>query len=211
MRGRIRAAACGLVGTVVLLAGATTPVPAQEDDTPFDQKIIQNVLGTLGLKSGGGGIDYRERSPLVLPPKIDLPAPQAETAAGAPNWPVDADQKRRRQESQRSPRDYIEESRALRPSELNVGQRQRGRGPASPDEAGGKMSPSDLGYRGGILGSLWGNKEETPKFTEEPPRTSLTEPPVGYQTPSPDQPYTARSESWLPKIPTLFDRDTFQK
>jgi hypothetical protein len=147
----------------------------------------------------------------VLPPKIELPPPQADAATAAPNWPVDADQKRRRQESQRSPRDYIEESRALRPSELNVGQRQRGRSPASPDDAGGKMSPSELGYRGGILGSLWGNKEEAAKFTEEPPRTSLTEPPVGYQTPSPSQPYKAKSESWLPQIPSFFDRDTYQK
>ena len=32
-------------------------------------------------------------------------------------------------------------------------------------------------------------KEEQAKFTGEPPRTSLTEPPAGYQTPSPDQPY----------------------
>jgi hypothetical protein len=34
-----------------------------------------------------------------------------------------------------------------------------------------------------------GKKEESAKFTGEPPRTSLTDPPPGYQTPSPDQPY----------------------
>jgi len=34
-----------------------------------------------------------------------------------------------------------------------------------------------------------GKKEETAKFTGEPPRSSLTDPPPGYQTPSPDQPY----------------------
>jgi hypothetical protein len=32
-------------------------------------------------------------------------------------------------------------------------------------------------------------KEEEAKFTSEPPRASLTDPPVGYQTPSPAQPY----------------------
>ena len=38
--------------------------------------------------------------------------------------------------------------------------------------------------------SMFGNKkEEAAKFTGEPPRASLTEPPPGYQTPSPDQPY----------------------
>ena len=34
-----------------------------------------------------------------------------------------------------------------------------------------------------------GKKEESAKFTGEPPRSSLTDPPPGYQTPSPDQPY----------------------
>ena len=34
-----------------------------------------------------------------------------------------------------------------------------------------------------------GKKDESAKFTGEPPRTSLTDPPPGYQTPSPDQPY----------------------
>ena len=37
------------------------------------------------------------------------------------------------------------------------------------------------------------------KFTGEPPRTALTEPPAGYQTPSPDQPYGVGKDSRLPK------------
>ena len=37
---------------------------------------------------------------------------------------------------------------------------------------------------------MFGSKDdEVAKFTSEPPRASLTEPPPGYQTPSPDQPY----------------------
>jgi hypothetical protein len=35
----------------------------------------------------------------------------------------------------------------------------------------------------------WFKKEEYGTFTGEPPRASLTDPPPGYQTPSPDQPY----------------------
>ena len=43
------------------------------------------------------GIEYRERSPLVVPPKLDLPPP-AGTAAEvkAPNWPKDPDEARRK-------------------------------------------------------------------------------------------------------------------
>ena len=37
---------------------------------------------------------------------------------------------------------------------------------------------------------MFGKDEpEVKSFTAEPPRTALTEPPPGYQTPSPDQPY----------------------
>ena len=37
------------------------------------------------------------------------------------------------------------------------------------------------------------------RFTGEPPRTALTEPPAGYQTPSPDQPYGLGKEASKPK------------
>src|SRR5262245_17961029 len=98
LRGLLRAAACGLIGAA-LLGGASLPALAQEDDDPgFDKKIRDGLMGALGIKPGPD-IDYRERSPLVLPPRIDLPQPQTNATTGAPNWPVDADQKRRREES----------------------------------------------------------------------------------------------------------------
>ncbi|MFL5065071.1 MAG: hypothetical protein ACJ8ED_10520, partial [Xanthobacteraceae bacterium] len=62
-----------------------------------------------------------------------------------------------------------------------------------------------------ILGSVFGNKDERVQFTEEPPRTSLIEPPAGYQTPSPNQPYTAKPEKWVPQIPSFFDFGTGTK
>jgi hypothetical protein len=185
---------------------------AQEDDGPsFDQKIIQNVLGAVGLR-GGGDIDYRERSPLVLPPSLNLPPPQNDATAGAPNWPVDADQKRRKQEANRQ-RDEVEESRALRPSELNVGQRKRSQTGLAQDHPDGKpVGPSELGYKGGLFGSLFNWKSEpTATFTGEPPRTSLTAPPVGYQTPSPDQPYGPGNRREEQKARTHYDHGTFQK
>jgi hypothetical protein len=210
MRGLMRAAACGLIGAVLMI-GASSHGAAEDDEKSFDQKIRDGLMGALGIK-GGPNIDYRERSPLVLPPRIDLPPPQANATTGVPNWPVDADQKRRREESNRR-RDEVEESRPLRPSELNVGQRTRSRTPApTQDQIESRPSkPSELGYTGGLFGSIFGNKEEAVQFTSEPPRTSLTEPPAGYQTPSPDQPYTAKTERWFPKIPSFFDFGTDTK
>ena len=53
--------------------------------------------------------------------------------------------------------------------------------------------------------SLWsktfGNKDEYTTFTGEPPRQSLLEPPRGYRTPSPAQPYGVGKEKWTaPKV-----------
>src|SRR5262245_28752441 len=128
MRGFIRVAACGLVG-VALMTGVNYAAAADDDEPSFDQKIKDGIMGAIGIK-GGPDIDYRERSPLVLPPKIDLPPPQANSTANTPNWPVDADQKRRREEGNRRRDIDVEESRPLRPRELNVGTDRRSRTPA---------------------------------------------------------------------------------
>ena len=215
MHGLLRAAACGLVGAVLILGSGATRALAQDDDDDtnksMDQRILQNVLGTLGLKNSSD-IEYRERSPLVIPPKVDLPPPQASATAATPNWPVDPDIKRRHEESNRRFNE-VDDTRPLRPSELNVGDKVKNRGPSeSQDQLDGRPSrPSDLGYTGGVWHSLFGNKDEGVKFTQEPPRTSLIEPPTGYQTPSPDQPYGAKGESLVPKIPTFWDYGTPQK
>jgi hypothetical protein len=211
MRGLVHAAACGLLGTVLVIAGAPGARAADEDEPGFDQKIIQNVLQAIGLR-GGADIEYRERSPLVLPPKVDLPAPQPNAAAAAPNWPVDAEAKRRKQNSNRR-FDEVNDTRPLRPDELNVGPRQRSRTGTSQDHPDGKpMGPAELGNKGGVFGSLFGGgKNDNVTFKEEPPRSTLTAPPVGYQTPSPTQPYGPPStqSTWTPA--TLFDRGTDQK
>ena len=181
MRALIQTAACGLLGTVLVVSGAPGARAADDDEPGIDQKILQNVMQGIGLR-GGPPIDYRERSPLVLPPQINLPPPQAD-ATRAPNWPVDAEAKRRKEQQTRR-FDEVNDTRALRPSELNVGQPQRSRSTAtSQDHPDGKpMGPSELGYKGGLFGSLFGSKSESAaQFTNEPARSSLTEPPVGYQ------------------------------
>ena len=53
MRGFLRAAACGLLGTVLLSAGDVSRAVAEDDEQSFDRKIINNVLNGLGLRSGG--------------------------------------------------------------------------------------------------------------------------------------------------------------
>src|SRR5215212_5832762 len=69
---------------------------ADDDDELLDVKIFRGILKGLGLrKDEPTGIEYRERSPLVLPTSKDLPRPEADTAAKkAAGWPDDPDIKR---------------------------------------------------------------------------------------------------------------------
>src|SRR5256885_12264690 len=92
LRGVFRACVCGIL---LMLPMAASAQQAQDgDEDTFEQKIIKNILGGMGVDVGRAGIDYRERSPLVIPPTRDLPPPQAAgTAARNPAWPREPDRK----------------------------------------------------------------------------------------------------------------------
>ena len=64
---------------VVMTAGAARAQDDDEDDKTFEEKLIEGLMaGIGGTNMENRGIDYRERSPLVVPPKLDLPPPAAE-------------------------------------------------------------------------------------------------------------------------------------
>jgi hypothetical protein len=72
---------CALVlGGAVVLAVAPGSARAQDDDKDsiwnLDKRIFEGFAKGLGLqKSDSVGLDYRERSPLVVPPTRNLPPP----------------------------------------------------------------------------------------------------------------------------------------
>jgi hypothetical protein len=193
-------AAIGIALGVSLLA-ISSPARAADDDVPIDTKIINTIMESLGLKSANdAAIDYQERPPLVLPSNDKLPPPiKSDAVANNPAWPKDPDVARAKLEKKHrggmTSDEVRHESDPLSPSELTPGAKYapRTRNASLPDAAGAdgtQMTPSQLGYTGGLFKKLFGkdDKEDT-KFTGEPPRASLTQPPPGYQTPSPDQPY----------------------
>jgi hypothetical protein len=200
MRGlRLSVVALGI--GVVMTAGVARAQQDEDDDKTFEEKIIEGIMaGIGGTNMDNRGIDYRERSPLVVPPKMDLPPP-AGTAAEvkAPNWPKDPDEARRKAAiaaRKKAKPDPIEASRILTPSELNTG-RTAARTPAAPGDsslpgdpgANAILSPSQLGFDGRFSNLFGGNKAETTEFKGEPTRDTLTQPPAGYQTPSPNFAY----------------------
>ena len=91
------------VAAIVLGVGlvfGAGPLHAQDEDADetktFEEKLMDNLMSGLGGKKlEDGSIDYRERSPLVVPSKIDLPPPETGKPKFAPNWPKDPDEKRR--------------------------------------------------------------------------------------------------------------------
>jgi hypothetical protein len=187
------------LGVGLLLACGAARAQEDEDDKTFEEKIIEGIMkGIGGTNMDNTGIDYRERSPLVVPPKLDLPPPAAAaTEAKAPNWPKDPDEARRKAAiaaRKKSKPDPIEASRILTPSELNAAKTQTGTsgGSKGSDSAvpGGDpgrnaiLSPSELGFEGRFSSLFGGNKAEVKEFKAEPPREALTQPPPGYQTPS---------------------------
>ena len=196
----------GALGLALLAAFLPARAQAQDDDEDdkksgwnFDKKILNDLMRSFGLRNGSESqIEYRERSPLVIPPSKNLPPPEQAGTGRDAAWPVDPDVKRKKEAAakrkERKGYDPDYEGRNLTPSELNPAGVSRSAGrPGTPDSMGNEgrsMQPSELGYFGGLFSSFGGStKDEVAAFDREPPRNSLTAPPSGYQTPSAAQPY----------------------
>ncbi len=193
---------------LLMAAHAARAGDDDDDDKTIEEKIIENVMKGIGATNmENTGIDYRERSPLVVPPKLDLPPPASASAEKpAPNWPKDPDEARRkaaiaaRKKDKNNHRDataaFNDSARPLSPRELDVARTKpgssdvRGSDSLQPGVAGASpLSPSQLGFDGSFFGMFKGNTSESKEFKQEPPRESLVQPPPGYQTPSPNFAY----------------------
>lgn len=175
-----------------------------DDDMTFEEKLIDNLMSGIGGKSmEKKGIEYRERSPLVVPPSLDLPPPASADAKNAPNWPKDPDERRRkaaiaeRKKAGNKATEYWKNAQPLTPAELDAhktaGPDRTVNDPVQPGAniSNPTMSPAQLGYTGGLFKMFSSGKGESTQFTSEPPRQSLVEPPPGYQTPSSNYAYGA--------------------
>jgi hypothetical protein len=212
----IRATFAALLG-VTIVAGFSVNAARAEDDTDgeeptlADTAAIRYILKGLGWRRDDDerSITYRERSPLVLPNGKDLPPPEKATpVTKTAGWPDDPDVKRakKKKDEERKRKSYTEgvDDRQLLPSELSkAGGSNKGDNPTILGSKGEEESarPSTVQELGapakGIFAKVWGNKEEQATFTGEPRRESLIEPPAGYRTPSPIQPYGIGKDTWI--------------
>jgi hypothetical protein len=220
LRRTLMACLCGAL--LLVPAAAFAQQATDDDDDTFEQKIIKNILGGMGVDVGKAGIDYRERSPLVIPPTRDLPPPQAgDPALRNPAWPKDPDRRvATRTKSKPNARATAEDpgtDSALTPDELRRGTNPRAPRVTDPSQTTGsleeanvgrQMSPKELNSSGIFNWSalMGAHLNDTAKFEQEPTRNALTQPPAGYQTPAPNQPYGAGKEGSGWKIPSILDR-----
>lgn len=182
-------ASIACAAALAMACASVSVAHAGDYDDPSGTSFTSKVFKAIGLPDPDHPeyeINYSERSPLVVPPNRSLPPPIATDKPPAANWPRDADIKNRKAGNTptRLPvaDPVMEDGRPLRPDELIP--------PGNRSSAAVSSSPGIETKEGnGILSFDWFKKEEYGTFTGEPPRASLTDPPPGYQTPSPDQPY----------------------
>lgn len=192
----LRLAAVVLGIGLVVANGAARAEDDEDEDLPFEKRIVKSIVeGVGGTNMENRGIDYRERSPLVVPPKLNLPPPDTGASARAANWPKDPDVEARRAaaaaEKNATPLNGNESFRSLTPAEMAPKRVKRTTTTTENERPGDPiknpmLTPSQLGYEGGLFKNMFGSssKGETAPFTGEPARESLTQPPPGYQTPA---------------------------
>jgi hypothetical protein len=229
---------------LVVTAGPARAGDDEVDQRSFSERFVDSFKNTIrGTTMDNRGIDYRERSPLVVPPSLDLPPPAAaSSAAPVANWPKDPDERQRKAviaaKKKSAPPVQANAAGALPPVVVTEGgarpvniappvveppaptpdtirpahaNDQNGTARTDPiyDQAGdllkggGGVSSSlgldNLGFSNLGLGNLFGSKkaETTVAPGTEPTREALTQPPSGYQTPSPNYPYAVESKGFL--------------
>jgi len=178
---------------VGLAAGSASALAQQSDDSGV---FMKDVLGKLGIiDEDAPPIEYKERAPLVIPPKLDLPAPGTASAARPANWPKDPDvaaARRAREEANRPAKVRNDHDGA---EVLSVDELRKGRRPGAqlvdtpdPDRCTGDncrlyLSPDFLRNNGKI-----GPEQSDLAYGKEPTRSTLVDPPKGYRMPSANAP-----------------------
>ncbi len=202
-----------LIGCAVASLSVAAPLPAAAIDDGKGNSFLDVLdLVGLGTKKEEEVIFYRERPPLVLPPKTELRQPLPPAAQRTADWPRDPE--------------------AVRAERLNAaGRAKRDNGEDDPAYAAkltrqGRINPRDAREPAGPGGAcsmvpdapnkcdpttFWNNlsqKSDSPaekglQAGVEPERGYLTNPPKGYM--APNRNVAARSEPASSEEPSIFD------
>ncbi len=193
----IRAAGTGL------LLVAATGASAEGDGV-----AMKSLLGAMGIiPRERPPIEYRERPPLVVPPKAELRAPiePGSVESRAANWPKDPDVAARRRAATEA-RMPVNDNTKLSPEEIQAGRRAAGPVSGAPvNQTTEKtiLTPDEL------RAADPRNARRPVLAGAEPERQSLTEPPTGYRKPAANAPMRATEDEapGEPENPYTFQRE----
>ncbi len=191
-------ATVGLLAILGLMASLVAVGPARADDDgggSFLSSVVGTVVGFGKPTDTNPNIDYRERPPLVLPPKVELQQPVRPAAERNPAWPKDPDvmAARKAQALARAPATTVDATQKLSKEEL-----MRGRIPGGQQEPSIACDTSSSRGCNGDATQMWqslrtAKGEDTTLALQpgvEPEREYLTQPPKGYLAPKKVVKYT---------------------
>ncbi len=212
----LRTQAKALSAAIVFAAGVsvTTSLPARAVDDG-QANFFDTLLGILTISpternDAKAEIDYRERAPLVLPPRMELRQPQEAGATRSAAWPLDPDVVKRRKaalEASRAKGSPAKGNDVLSKQELNSG-RYAGTAVEPPQQprCGDNqhnclyVNPDELRN-----GAALDQSTKEVAVGEEPDREYLTQPPKGYRVATKkvqatfDAPFKQKDEQADPK------------
>jgi hypothetical protein len=157
--------------------------------------FYESLLDMVGMgeKSDPPPIAYRERSPLVVPPKLEMPSPQPRPSQKAAQWPQDQEvvraRKKQAESNGRVMSKYVETNggEKLTPEEMRA-MRTPGAVSNSANGPAGGCRVDTLDRNTCTVAEYWGalaaksdkKDEAILQAGVEPPREYLTQPPKGY-------------------------------
>lgn len=163
---------------------------------------IDSLMTIMGLKSSeeAPDIEYRERAPLVVPPKMQLRPPEEPAAKRTAAWPNDPDVQRRktREAEARVPKTEqdsyrLDKNPRLSVDEIRAGRREGANVNKTPKPVYGDNSREEIWLTPDQMRAS-NHKVEPDKVLAvgvEPDRRYLTDPPSGYRKPSANAPLAA--------------------
>ena len=193
---RIKALAASAAVAAAMLGLSAAPAAAQNP--------IGELLQGFGiLPNDQPEIEYRERPPLVVPPRTALREPEPGVEQRVGNWPVDPDVERRRKSASNRllpvPFAHGNERPEMPASQLRGGRRANA-APQAPARSAIENERYELLYQP-ITQMTEADKRRADSARDltpgsEPPRRSLSEPPAGYRRAT--QVVRAKREGFLP-------------
>lgn len=201
------------------LAASTVGASAQEGI------FMRDALSTLGIIAPERpAIEYRERPPLVVPPRVELRPPADRAALEASGqWPVDQDvtRERRRQreaaipETERERRRMNDENPRVSIDEIRAGRRPGAgvSGEPAPNRPDSGREATWIDPR--VLRSQGVKPDDAAAPGGEPARRALTDPPTGLRSPDPRAPMRATRDPRLTEVeeadPNFFNRQQAER